>query len=101
MEENIKYILGLDVSTSTIGISLFEDKGTYGKLKLLHHVTPIVKPKPKSKMQELFEKAKIKFHDCDMIFVVAAAGGGTGSGALPIGIEIVSQQEYEKLKCLL
>jgi hypothetical protein len=51
--------LGLDVSTSTIGISLFEDKGTYGKLKLLHHVTPIVKPKPATKMQELFEKAKI------------------------------------------
>ena len=59
MEENVKYILGLDVSTSTIGISLFEDKGTYGKLKLLHHVTPIVKPKPATKMQELFEKAKI------------------------------------------
>ena len=59
MEENVKYILGLDVSTSTIGISLFEDKGTYGKLKLLHHVTPIVKPKPETKMQELFEKAKI------------------------------------------
>jgi hypothetical protein len=59
LEENVKYILGLDVSTSTIGISLFEDKGTYGKLKLLHHVTPIVKPKPATKMQELFEKAKI------------------------------------------
>lgn len=52
-------ILGLDVSTSCIGISLIEDKGTYGKLELLHHVTPIVKPKPASKMQELFEKAII------------------------------------------
>ena len=52
-------ILGLDVSTSCIGISLIEDKGTYGKLELLHHVTPIVKPKPESKMQELFEKARI------------------------------------------
>ena len=52
-------ILGLDVSTSCIGISLIEDKGTYGKLELLHHVTPIVKPKPASKMQELFEKARI------------------------------------------
>jgi hypothetical protein len=59
LEENVKYILGLDVSTSTIGISLFEDKGSFGKLKLLHHVTPIVKPKPETKMQELFEKAKI------------------------------------------
>ncbi len=52
-------ILGLDVSTTCIGISLIEDKGTYGKLELLHHVTPIVKPKPESKMQELFEKARI------------------------------------------
>lgn len=52
-------ILGLDVSTTCIGISLFEDKGTHGKLELLHHVTPIVKPKPTSKMQELFEKARI------------------------------------------
>lgn len=52
-------ILGLDVSTTCIGISLFEDKGTHGKLELLHHVTPIVKPKPISKMQELFEKARI------------------------------------------
>jgi hypothetical protein len=52
-------ILGLDVSTTCIGISLIEDKGTYGKLELLHHVTPIVKPKPLSKMQELFEKARI------------------------------------------
>lgn len=57
-EEN-GLILGLDVSTSCIGISLIEDKGTYGKLELLHHVTPIVKPKPVSKMQELFEKARI------------------------------------------
>jgi hypothetical protein len=52
-------ILGLDVSTTCIGISLFEDKGTYGKLELLHHVTPMVKPKPTNKMQELFEKARI------------------------------------------
>lgn len=59
MEENSKYILGLDVSTSTIGISLFEDRGRHGKLILLHHVTPIIKPKPKNKMQELFDKAKV------------------------------------------
>lgn len=57
-EEN-GLILGLDISTTCIGISLFEDKGTYGKLELLHHVTPMVKPKPSSKMQELFEKARI------------------------------------------
>lgn len=53
------YILGLDVSTKTIGIALFEDVGGKGDLKLLHHVTPKVKPRPKDKMQELFEKARI------------------------------------------
>lgn len=52
-------ILGLDVSTKTIGIALFEDLGNSGKLKLLHHVTPNVKPKPKDKLQELFEKARV------------------------------------------
>lgn len=59
--ENSKnsFILGLDVSTKTIGIALFENEGKSGKLKLLHHVTPKIKPQPKHKMQELFEKAKI------------------------------------------
>lgn len=53
------FVLGLDVSTKTIGIALFEDDGDKGKLKLLHHVTPNIKPKPKDKMQELFEKARV------------------------------------------
>lgn len=54
-----RYALGLDVSTKTIGISLFEIQGNNLKLILLHHVTPVVKPRPVSKMQELFEKSKI------------------------------------------
>lgn len=33
-------ILGLDVSTKTIGVSLFEDKGESGRLLELTHVTP-------------------------------------------------------------
>lgn len=52
-------ILGLDVSTKTIGIALFEDNNGAGDLKLLHHVTPKVKPEPENKMAELFEKARI------------------------------------------
>ena len=52
-------ILGLDVSTKCIGIALFEDKDGIGDLKLLHHVSPKVKPEPASKMEELFEKARI------------------------------------------
>jgi len=58
-DENKGLILGLDVSTKTIGIALFEDLGNKGKLKLLHHVTPKIKPKPSNKMQELFEKARV------------------------------------------
>lgn len=59
MTTNGNYVLGLDVSTKTIGIALFEDNGKNGDLKLLHHVTPKVKPNPKDKMQQLFEKARI------------------------------------------
>jgi hypothetical protein len=54
-----KLVLGLDVSTKTIGIALFEDNDGVGDLKLLHHVTPKVKPEPESKMEELFKKATI------------------------------------------
>ena len=52
-------ILGLDVSTKTIGIALFENINGKGKLKLLHHVSPKIKPKPEDKLQELFEKARV------------------------------------------
>lgn len=52
-------ILGLDISTKCIGIALFEDNDGKGDLKLLHHVIPKVKPEPESKMEELFEKARI------------------------------------------
>lgn len=53
------YILGLDVSSSVIGIALFEDKGDHGELKLVHHIKPVVKPKTSNKIKELFEKTKI------------------------------------------
>ena len=56
--ENKKFILGLDISTSTIGVALFEDLGDKGKLNLLHHVTPKIKPKPKKKVEEMFLKVR-------------------------------------------
>ena len=59
MEKEPEFLLALDVSTSTIGIALFEDMGEKGKLKLLHHVSPKVKPKPENKMEELFKKVEI------------------------------------------
>lgn len=57
--EKKKLILGLDVSTKTIGISLFEDRGDHGKLMFLKHVTPKVKPKPLTKIEELVKKVEI------------------------------------------
>ena len=55
MEENEKggRILGLDVSTKTIGIALFEADG---KLLELTHITPKIKPQPETKLEELFKK---------------------------------------------
>ena len=51
-------ILGLDVSTKTIGIALFEDQGDKGKLQLLTHITPKVKPKPKDNIELLIKKVQ-------------------------------------------
>jgi hypothetical protein len=59
MEREQEFLLSLDVSTSTIGIALFEDLGDKGKLKLLHHVSPKIKPKPDDKMEELFKKVDL------------------------------------------
>lgn len=59
MSKEPEFLLSLDVSTSCLGIALFEDMGNHGELKLLHHVSPKVKPKPLSKMEELFRKVEI------------------------------------------
>ncbi len=57
MEKN-DLILGLDVSTKTIGIALFEDMGDYGELLRLSHFSPKAKPKPSSKIEELVKKVE-------------------------------------------
>lgn len=58
MEPN--YVLGLDVSTKTIGIAIFANVGDHGELKFLHHVSPKPKkPKPSSKIEELTRKCGI------------------------------------------
>ncbi len=56
-------ILGLDVSTKTIGIALFEDQGEKGKLQLLTHITPKVKPKPTNNIETLIKKVQIFEND--------------------------------------
>lgn len=70
-----KYILSLDVSTSSIGISLFEDLGEEGKLILLTHFEP--KTKVDTQLERLKDKAdlcvdKIKedFKDYNIVKVV-------------------------------
>lgn len=70
-------ILGLDVSTKTIGISLFEDNGDSGKLQMLTHITPKVKPKPQDNIELLIKKAQIfqfefleKYSDIDISRVI-------------------------------
>ncbi len=40
-------------------------------------------------MDTISQKCKEEFKDCDMVFVAASCGGGTGSGGLPIAIEIL------------
>lgn len=50
------YLLGLDVSTKTIGVALFSSKG---QLLELTHISPKAKPIPESKTEELIKKADL------------------------------------------
>jgi hypothetical protein len=49
-------LLGLDVSTKTIGVALFSSKG---ELLELTHISPVVKPEPENKLETLIKKADI------------------------------------------
>jgi hypothetical protein len=49
-------LLSLDVSTKTIGVSLFNNKG---ELLELTHISPKAKPTPESKTEELIKKADL------------------------------------------
>ena len=52
--KNTPKVLGLDISTKTIGWSLFDIQTQ--KLLELTHVSPVVKPKPEDKVEELLGK---------------------------------------------
>ena len=58
-KEKENLILGLDVSTKTIGIALFIDKGDHGKLIELTHISPIIKPVPENKNNEMMLKSDV------------------------------------------
>ena len=49
-------ILGLDVSTKTIGVALFDENA---RLTILKNITPKPKPVPKDKLELLFKKAHV------------------------------------------
>ena len=53
--KNKPKILGLDISTKTIGFALFDISGS--KLLELTHFSPKIKPQPKDKLEELMMKA--------------------------------------------
>lgn len=55
--KNNPKVLGLDVSSKTIGWALFDIQTQ--ELLELTHISPITKPKPDNKIQELLEKAEI------------------------------------------
>jgi len=59
MANDEKYIIGLDISTTTIGASMFLDRGAYGDLKLLQAIQPKIRPRPETKLEELFKKADV------------------------------------------
>lgn len=59
MDKNRRLLLGLDVSSKTIGICLLEDDGSeYGKVVELTHITPKVSSKKKG-IEQLFLKKRI------------------------------------------
>lgn len=53
--KNKSKILGLDISTKTIGWALFDISGS--KLLELTHFSPKIKPQPEDKIEELLKKA--------------------------------------------
>ena len=53
--KNKPKILGLDISTKTIGFALFDLTGS--KLLELTHFSPKIKPQPEEKLEELMKKA--------------------------------------------
>ena len=55
--QNNPKILGLDVSTKTIGWALFDIESK--ELLELTHISPVTKPKEENKMKELFLKTEI------------------------------------------
>jgi cell division GTPase FtsZ len=50
--------------------------------------------------EEIYEKCLNKFEDCDAVFAVGTGGGGTGSGALPAALEMLSST-FKYVGCII
>lgn len=57
LQKNSPKVLGLDVSTKTIGIALFDIQTQ--QLLELTHISPLPKPKPENKIEELILKSTV------------------------------------------
>ena len=74
MKKNNAKVLGLDISTKTIGWALFDI--VTEELLELTHFSPVVKPKPDDKLEELiykataFEKRLIKYKDIGITKII-------------------------------
>jgi len=55
--KNKPKILGLDISTKTIGFALFDISGS--ELLELTHISPKIKPQPEDKIEELIKKSEV------------------------------------------
>jgi hypothetical protein len=72
--KNSPKVLGLDISTKTIGWSLFDIKSK--QLLELTHFSPVIKPKPENKIEELllkviaFEEKLVGYKDLGITNVV-------------------------------
>jgi hypothetical protein len=99
-------ILGLDISTHTIGVSLFDVKGN---LLDLTHLKPRPKPKPEYKTEELIKKAEIfedflqRFDDYSIIKVIIEEPLINSQNANTVAVllkfnAMITQKVYDKYK---
>lgn len=63
MGKQKEYILSLDISTSCIGVALFEDLGDKGELVILEHYAPKIKDKKIKGLEASMVKSDMFFQD--------------------------------------
>lgn len=109
MGEKKEFVMGLDVSTTTIGIAIFEDLGDKGRLCILEHLSPKIKDKKINKTEVLFLKANMfleqfleKYIDFGITKVIIEepllrSNNVNTVGVLKMFNGIISKMVYDKL----